>query len=101
MPSGQLLDLLNDRLVADLGEVATRFTVDQLQAEIATQVAAEPLTDWPGMRKKLNQARKDGLLDAITTQVINDFAVVYQLTPQQASRVKEIIASAKANGDAP
>ena len=98
MPAQQLLDLLNERLYADLGQHAIAYTMDQLQAELACQLAATPTSDWAGTRKVLANARHSGLLDLITTEIMEDFAVVFQLTPQQSTRLKDILASARANG---
>jgi len=98
----QLLDLLNDRLVADLGPAVVKYTMEQLQAELVDQVDTTQTSDWAGLRKTLALARRAGLLDTITPQILDDFTVVYQLSAPQAMRLKEILASShsKANGEA-
>lgn len=96
MPPAQLLGLLNERLLADLGEDAPRYTMEQLHAEIAATAAAIPeVKDWSGLRKLMGQARRSGLLDKINAQTINDFAVVFSLTPAQVLRLKDAVLDTK------
>lgn len=97
MPSQQLLDLLNERLMCDLGPDAMSYTMDQLYAEIGGAAAVTPSGghDWPSLRKLLAKAARDGVLKAINDQVINDFAVVYSLNPKQVLALKDIVLQAK------
>ena len=41
----------------------------------------------------LAQARQSGVLQGINEQVIDDFAVVFQLNPKQVVQLKEILLS--------
>lgn len=96
MPAQQLLDILNERLVCDLGPDATLYTMDQLYAEIGDHVAV-PVGghDWPSLRKLLAKAERDGVLGLIDEQTINDFAVVFSLNSKQVMVLKDIILQAK------
>lgn len=94
MPAQQLLDLLNDRLRADLGPKARPYTMAQLHAELRDVAAPANANDWAGLRKVLAQARRAGVLTQITAQVIDDFAVVFSLTPAQVMRLKDVILAA-------
>lgn len=89
----QLLGVLNERLACDHGAGAVLFTIDQLKAEIASVATALPATanDWGALRKVLAKARREGILDVIDEQVINDFAVVYSLTQKQVMTLKDIL----------
>jgi hypothetical protein len=94
MPVQQLLDLLNERLVCDLGPDAARYTHEQLQGQIANMSPAGARAgghDWPSLRKLLAQARRAGVLSQITEQVIDDFAVVFSLNPKQVMALKDIL----------
>jgi hypothetical protein len=93
MPRMQLLSILNDRLRADIGSDAPPYTIEQLHAEIAALPGAKPGGDhgWAGLRKLLAQARRAGTLDRINEQVINDFAVVFSLSPKHLMRLKDIL----------
>lgn len=92
MPAQQLLDLLNERLVADLGPDATRYSMDQLYAEIGSnQVTPAGGHDYGSLRKLLAKAKREGVLAAINEQVINDFAVVFSLNPKQVVTLKDIV----------
>jgi len=97
MPAGQLLRLLNERLVCDLGADANPHTTEQLYAEIGGVDAAVPNDghDWASLRKLLAKARQDGVLEAITEPIIVAFAVVYSLNPRQLVALKDIILQAK------
>lgn len=96
MPAQQLLDILNERLVCDLGQDAALYTMDQLHAEIGAN-AAVPAGghDWPSLRKLLSKAERDGVLDAINEQTIDDFAVVFSLNSKQVMVLKDIVLQAK------
>lgn len=89
----QLLGILNERLVCDMGDGAALYTIDQLKAEIAGVTSAVPASDndWGTLRKLLAKARRDGVLGLINEQVINDFAVVYSLNQKQVMTLKDIL----------
>ena len=93
MPAPQLLGILNERLRFDLGVDAVPYTLDQLKAEIdANAVTIEDgPDDWVGLRKLLTKARRSGVLEEITEQVINDFAVVYSLNAKQVMHLKDVL----------
>lgn len=95
MAPAQLLALLNERLQADLGDCATLYTIEQLHAEIQSLPSAVNAGDWSDLRKYLAKARRDGLLDRMTPQLIDDFAVVFALSSAQQLRLKDIVLSAK------
>jgi hypothetical protein len=94
MSAQQLLDLLNDRLVSGHGENAILYTMDQLYSEIGESGPSGAL-DWPAMRKLIDKAERDGVLNLINEQLIEDFAVVYSLNSKQVLVLKEIILDAK------
>ena len=89
----QLLGILNERLICDQGGSAALYTIDQLKAEIASVTTAVPSSgnDWGTLRKLLAKARREGVLDQINEQVINDFAVVYSLNQKQVMTLKDIL----------
>jgi len=95
MAPPQLLSVLNERLVADVGSHVTRYSLAQLQDAIAQahgQASAQRFTrDWPSLRRLLTRARREGVLAQIDEQVINDFAVVFQLTTKQTLELKDIV----------
>ncbi|GAO20883.1 MULTISPECIES: hypothetical protein [Comamonadaceae] len=93
MPAQQLLALLNERLACDLGPDATPYGMDQLHAQIGTFTAAAPAGGhgWAAQRKLIAQARRSGLLAAITEQVIDDFAVVFSLNPKQVLCLRDTL----------
>ena len=94
MPPLQLLAILNDRLVADLGTQVARYSLEQLHAAITRvhgEAAVAPGRDWPSLRRILARARRDGVLSAIDDQVISDFAVAFQLTTKQTLELKDIV----------
>jgi len=97
LPPLQPLAILNDRLRADLGPDAQPYAVEQLHAEIATLPGAKPggSTGWAGLRKLLAEARRTGTLDRINEQVINDFAIVFSLSPKELMRLKDILIPAE------
>lgn len=93
MPAVQLLGVLNERLVCDQGGGAVLHTMEQLRAEIGA-LPAEALTgasDWSSLRKLVAQARKSGVLERITREVIDDFAVVYSLSAAQVLRLHDVL----------
>jgi hypothetical protein len=95
-----LLRVLNIRLVADLGPETPRYTHEQLHQEIRAQLGAEPTADgsWAGLRQLLEQARRSGLLDKITAQVIDDFSSVFRLAPAQRMHLLDVVKAAKDGG---
>ena len=97
MPAQQLLGVLNERLACNLGPDAVLYTMDQLYAEIGDASGAVPDGghDWASLRKLLARAQEAGVLDAITEQVINDFAVVFSLNQKQVLVLKDIILPGK------
>jgi hypothetical protein len=101
MPAQQLLDILNERLACDLGPDEPLHTMEQLYAEIG---AAEGVPagghDWSSLRKLVANARRDGVLDAVTRQVIDDFAVVFSLSSGQVLRLHDVLLRAKEGDEA-
>lgn len=97
MPAQQLLNILNERLVCDLGQDAVYYSMEQLYAEIGDTASGAPASghDWPSMRKLIAKAGRAGVLDSINEQVINDFAVVFSLNQKQVLVLKDIILQAK------
>lgn len=95
MPPGQLLAILNERLACDLGPDASPYTIEQLHAEIGDASASAPEGghDWASLRKLLARARRDGVLEQISEQVINDFAVVFSLNTRQVVNLKDMLLS--------
>jgi len=93
LPAQQLLDVLNERLLADLGPHAHKYTMEHLQAELSDTAdnSSVQTSDWAGLRKALAHARRSGLLQQITPQIVDDFAVVYQLSAPQVLRLKEVL----------
>lgn len=97
MQPDTLLDILNERLIADQGRRAPRHTMDQLKQALqqahGEALAGGAARDWLSMRRLLAQARQSGVLNDINEQVIDDFAVVFQLNPKQVVQLKEILLS--------
>ena len=93
LPPMQLLSILNDRLRSDLGPDAQPYTIEQLHAEIVAAPGSRLAGDrgWGSLRKLLAQARRAGTLDQVNEQVINDFAVVFSLSPKHLMRLKDIL----------
>lgn len=92
MPAEQLLRLLNERLACDLGPGASVYTMEQLCAEIGNApVMQGGANDWASLRKLLADAKRKGILDSITKQVVDDFAVVFSLNAKQVLRLKDIL----------
>ena len=87
-----LLDLLNERLTSDLGPDAARYTMDHLHQEIGSGASGPVGTkDWGGLRRLMSQARRSGVLGRVSEQVIDDFAVVFQLNARQVMSLKDIV----------
>lgn len=95
MPAAQLLDILNTRLVADVGAGAVPFTMEQLHAEVQHLIDPSQAIDWAGLRDILTRARRCGLLAEITPQLVDDFATVFQLSPAQLTHVRDVIRNAQ------
>ncbi len=93
MQAEQLLRILNDRLMCDLGSDAVPYTMEQLYTEIGDAAGAVPSGehDWASLRKLLAKARDEGVLASISAQVIDDFAVVFSLNAKQVLRLKDIL----------
>jgi hypothetical protein len=102
MPAAQLLGVLNSRLVAN-DPSAAPFSLEQLQDQIRTFVAAGGGAaaggDWASLRKTLALARTSGLLASISPTMLQDFAVVFSLSPAQLVRLKDVLADASDDGD--
>lgn len=94
-PELELLRILNDRMHADLGTDAPPYTLEQLQAELATVQQEARAGDWASVRETLQVARRCGVLAEITPQIIDDFAVVFQLSSAQQMHLRDVIRSAK------
>lgn len=99
MPMQKLLDVLNERRACDHGVDKAPYSIEQLAAAIADMHGAKDPTalgrDWPSLRKLLAQARRAGVLEQINNQVIDDFAVVFQLNAKQVVELKDIVLGAK------
>lgn len=98
MPAQQLLDILNERLIADVGRRFAPYSMEQLKealnAHHGEAAAANVARDWSSLRRLLGEAHRSGLLALIDEQLINDFAVVFQLTAKQVVDLKDILLSA-------
>jgi len=95
LPADELLKILNDRLVADRGSDVVLHTLEQLRQEVGSHRAGGTDAGWGAQRRRLARARRDGVLDLITAQVIDDFATCFQLTTTQVTHLREAIASAQ------
>ncbi|PND30182.1 hypothetical protein C1I89_29890 [Achromobacter pulmonis] len=93
MPAQQLLALLNERLACDLGPDATPYSMEQLHAAIGGLASPAPAGGhgWAAQRKLIAQARRAGLLAAVTEQLIDDFAVVFSLNPKQVLVLRDTL----------
>lgn len=96
MPTTELLRILNERLHADVGPDVPDYTVEQLHAELrAIAVPTDGASSWAGLRQVLAAARRSGVLSSLTPQVLEDFAVVYQLSPAQLMTLRDVVRGAK------
>lgn len=91
LPIEELLRILNERLAADSPDAAP-FTRAQVQAEI------DPLLDasaahgaWGGLRRVIQDARASGLLASVTPAAVDDFVVIFQLSPAQRTRLQDVL----------
>jgi hypothetical protein len=92
VPAQKLLEILNDRLVADLGSNVVRHTLQDLQAELGADGAVTAGGhNWPELRQVLERSRRAGTLAKVTTQVIDDYAVIFSLSPKQVLVLKDIL----------
>ncbi len=96
MPAQQLLEVLNERLAADFGPDEEPHTMELLYAEIG-EVEDAPAGghDWSSLRKLVAKARREGLLDKVTRQLIDDFAVVFSLNARQVLSLHDVLLKAK------
>lgn len=93
LPAAQLLSLLNERLRADHGDALSPYTLEQLNAYLRTLRATANTQDWANLRKLVRDARAEGVAQSVTAQLIDDFAVVFSLTPAQVHRLRDVLLS--------
>ncbi len=96
MPAHKLLEVLNERLVADQGPDAVLHTMEQLYTEIGTKstpAKSPDAQDWGALRKLVATAQEQGTLQRVTAQLIDDFAVVFSLTSAQALKLADVLLS--------
>jgi hypothetical protein len=93
LPAAQLLELLNGRHVDDGFAPFTREQLYEQWKAVDTDLARAG--EWASLRKLLNQARRTGVLAAITPQLVDDFAIVFSLSPAQHMHVRDVIRSAQ------
>jgi hypothetical protein len=99
MPLAELLNILNLRREADAPATAP-YTMAQLTTELqtlalVTKAAGAEADDWAQLRKLIAQARTTGVLQTISPTTIDDFAIVFQLSPAQVMTLKDVIAHAQ------
>lgn len=90
----KLLELLNTRLAFDLGSKAVPYTMEQLHEELRRYEQYKPADSWANLRQLLAKARRAGVLETISAQIIDDFSVVFSLSPAQSMRLKDVILEA-------
>lgn len=95
IPTQQLLALLNERLMCNLGPDAAPYTMEQLHAEMQDSPPPGDAGDWSSLRRVIAHARRSGLLATITAQTIEDFAVVFSVSSAQLLRLKDIVLAAR------
>lgn len=95
LPAAELLRILNERRTADRGAAAVAATTEQLHQEVQALAVVRD-HDWTALRQLLAQARGLGLLAACTPDVLEDFAVVFALTPGQVTHLRDVIGHAQA-----
>lgn len=86
----QILALLNERLLNDLGPGAVMYTLDNLQPLLNDFPTAAAGDDWASLRQTLATAKREGTLTLIDWQCLDDFAIVYSLSAGQLSRLKDV-----------
>lgn len=89
-PLPKLLQLINDRRQADKPG-SPLFTIQQLQDEHDRITSRPTDSGWVVMRRLLRDARETGVLQKVTAEVIDDFAIVYQLTRGQVLHLKDVL----------
>lgn len=100
MPAQQLLDILNERLACDLGPDEPQHSMEQLYAEIGDADALPAGEhDWSSLRKLLARAQRERVLERVTRQLIEDFAVVFSLSPAQLLRLQDVLLRPKEDGE--
>jgi hypothetical protein len=96
MPAEQLLDILNTRLVADVGARAVPFTTQQLQEDVARHVDAAVCRGRLGRSPEADRAGPPGgTAQTLTLQLVDDFSVVFRLSPAQHMRLRDVIKNAQ------
>jgi len=96
LPAAELLRILNERMTADVGADAPLYTLEQLyEATRGLATARAGADDWTSLRRLLADARTSGLLEHITPTLLEDFAVIFQLTVAQATHIKDVVQHAK------
>lgn len=90
MPADQLLEVLNGRREADHPDLPLLALAD-IAREVDRVQAVPGDNDWVSLRRIIAHARREGVLDRITTEVIDDFAVVFQLTRGQVLHLKDVL----------
>lgn len=90
MAPRQLLVVLNERRSAD---GAAPLSLEQLREATAGLVpdGASPAGDWGSLRRMLASARRDGTLGQVDEQMIDDFAVIFSLSPAQWTHLKDVL----------
>lgn len=89
-PLPKLLQMINDRRRADKPDGAL-FTAAQLQDEHDRITSRPKDSGWVVIRRLLQEARASGVLQKVTSEVIDDFAIVYQLTRGQVLHLKDVL----------
>jgi hypothetical protein len=93
LPAAQLLELLNARHIDD---GCAPFTMEQLYEEWKAAEADQARSgEWASLRRVISAARRSGLLATITPQLVDDFAVVFSLSPAQHMHVRDVMRSAR------
>jgi hypothetical protein len=94
LPATELLKLLNDRRVADRGPGVALVTLEHLQRQVQTLRSTSADGGWSAQRRFLAKARASGVLQLLTPQVIDDFAIVFRLSAAQVTHLRDVVASA-------
>ena len=93
MTHTRLLAVLNDRLHADRGHTDDSYSMNQLQAEIATLPKPKSGADnsWATIRKALGAATRNGTLARVDARIIADFAIIFSLTPKHLMTLHDVL----------
>lgn len=94
MPADQLLEVLNGRREADHPALPL-LSVRDLAAEVECLQGRAQDNGWVSLRRVIAEARRQGVLDRVTTEVIDDFAVAFQLTRGQVLHLKDVLLSSE------